>query len=183
MLFSYSCLLTIFFHRIKNNELLSVSEFDDLMFSMNLQVSSKIFINSAEESLYFDQIPAAQSQMASVVNVKVSMQQTKVDESVYNLSVQQRKCILKDEVKLQHFPNEPYSFSNCMRDCRMQRALELCECLPPFYRSSSLRNSTYCNTESLKCLKDEKILDVLKCQHCELTCDFTTFSVESVQTM
>lgn len=163
-----------------NTKLSTAEEFDDARLILTLKTPGKVFINSAEESLHLDQTPTAKVNLDQVVDVTVSMQETKVDKSVHDLSLQQRKCILKDELNLPYFPGEPYSFSNCMKDCRIQQTIELCECLPPFYRSSSMANGTFCDVERLKCLKDQKILDISKCRHCQLACDFTMVSVESV---
>lgn len=148
---------------------------------LSLKLPAKVFVNSADESLYFDQVPVAHITGDEAVDVIISMHETKVDDSVHDLTIQQRKCIFKNEVKLPHFPDEPYSFTNCMKDCRIQQALELCDCLPPFHRSNSMRNATFCDVERLKCLKDEKLLDISKCKRCELSCDFVMFSVENVQ--
>lgn len=128
-------------------------------------------------------MPAATTGLQKFVDVTVSMQQTKTNKNIEELSVPQRKCILKNELKLKHFSNEPYTFSNCMKDCRIDQALNICGCLPPFYRLNQFNNITHCDIQSLKCLKDEKVLDIRKCSHCELSCEFTIFSVESIHTL
>jgi hypothetical protein len=33
----------------------------------------------------------------------------------------------------------------------------------------------------LKCLKDDRILDSNKCNHCELSCDFSVYTIEKIQ--
>lgn len=142
---------------------------------------SKMFIHAVEDSLYFEHIPLTHTQLSTDEEVIFSMQQTKVDPDVKSLSIHQRKCIFSDELKLKYYRDEPYTYSGCMKDCRLHQALKVCGCLPPFHRPPKI-NATKCDIQSLKCLKDERILDTKKCQHCELGCDFTVFTTENIQT-
>lgn len=148
-----------------------------MLLSFLLQVPTKIFINSVDEVLKYEQIPLAGTNIQFSDFVLVSMQSTKTDKSVRDLSMKQRKCIFANDVQLK-YSKEPYTYSGCLRECKIDRAIEFCGCLPPFY---VLSNFTACGLESLKCLKDERIWDVGKCEHCELACDFTVFSLEKVQ--
>lgn len=144
--------------------------------SFNLKTPVKIFHNAADEYLRFDQIPLMKLDSLMDGFALISMQTTKTDRNAKDLSVHQRKCIFSDEVKMK-YSNEPYTFTECMKECKIDRAVEICGCLPPFYVTG---NSTPCDYESLKCLKDEKISDIGHCMKCELACDFTVFTVEKI---
>lgn len=49
------------------------------------------------------------------------------------LSVSQRKCIFPEEKNLRYFPT--YSVANCKTECFIQTALEMCGCIPVWYRN------------------------------------------------
>lgn len=48
------------------------------------------------------------------------------------LSMRQRNCVFFDEVKLRVSPHY-YTFSACVRQCRMDKVVKACGCLPFFY--------------------------------------------------
>lgn len=164
-----------------NNKLLTVEEFDDLSLSFELKVPAKIYLNPTEESLHFEQVPVSYTELETSIDMTISMQQTKNDRSVEDLSINQRKCVFSDEVELKHFKNEPYTLAGCLRDCKVDLALDFCGCLPPFHPPKH-NNLTFCGVRDLRCLKDQMITDVSKCAHCELSCDFTTFALENIKT-
>lgn len=168
-------------YSVLNTNLLTVDEFDDLRLKFDAKVEAKIFLNSADEALHYEQHPIAVTELQKSFSIIVSMQQTESDDTIQTLSIHQRKCIAKDERKLKYYSDQPYSYSGCMTDCKIDQSLEFCGCLPPFYRSSRLNDSAYCDLKTLKCLKDEKIVNSKRCSSCELSCNFTTFSLESVQ--
>lgn len=60
------------------------------------------------------------------------MKQTYTTEDAKQLSIVQRKCIFPDEVKLDIYRNE-YTFTACMKECRINKCMKFCKCLPPFY--------------------------------------------------
>lgn len=151
---------------------------DDVILSFELQTPAKIFLNPVAESLNFEQLPIVQAGLDMKFSAAVAMQQTMTDRDAKDLSINQRKCLFEDEAGMKYFTDEPYTISGCLKECKLDRALKFCGCVPPFYRPSNLRNSTFCDIESLKCLKDEKISDVSECPQCELACDFTIFSIE-----
>lgn len=138
-------------------------------------------MNPTDEPMHFDQSPVFQTELETSVDITVSMLETKNDKSVEDLAIHQRKCIFRDEAKLKHFKSERYTFSGCMRDCRVDLALDICGCLPPFHPPNNC-NSTFCGAKDLKCLKDMRITDFSECNDCELACDFTTFTVENIKT-
>ena len=141
-----------------------------------------MYVNSHEETLFFDQIPVVLTEFDSNVTINLKMQSTKTHKDVKYLRSSQRNCVFNNEMTFSHLVDDSYSFSSCLSDCRINQALNLCGCMPPFHKTKGMSNSTFCDLESLKCLKDPKILDLMKCQHCELPCDFTTFTIDNLQT-
>lgn len=63
----------------------------------------------------------------------ISMKQTYTTEDAKQLTIGQRKCIFPNEIKLDYFDGE-YTFTNCMKECRIKNCLKYCDCIPPFYR-------------------------------------------------
>lgn len=157
-----------------------MEEFDDLSLFLELKVEAKIYLNSKEETIHFEQLPLVQTELETSVDITVSMQQTRNEESVKSLSINQRKCFFNDEVQLKHFSDEPYTYSACLRDCKIELTLETCGCFPPFH--APRHNLTICGIQDLRCLKDVRITDLSKCKRCELSCDFTTFTTENIFT-
>lgn len=116
------------------------------------------------------------------VHALIAMQQTNTNKNALDLSLHQRKCLFEEEVTMKYFADEPYTITGCLKECKLDQAMKICGCLPPFYWPSQLSNATYCDFQSLKCLKDEKVWKVDQCRQCELSCDYTTFSVENLKT-
>ena len=162
-----------------NTNILTVTEFESSELKFEVKVPTRLFLNSPEEFLHFEQEKVFQTQLSTTVHILLSMHNTVAQKPVKDLTIHQRKCIQGSEIKLKILKDHKYSYSVCSSDCKMELAQQVCGCLPPFHRIKSM-NSTFCNIESLKCLKDEKILDLDKCKHCELLCDFTTFQVEKI---
>lgn len=99
-------------------------------------VASQIFIFSNEE--YFGSDFNAQIDWTDdqLVEVRISKKNTYTTDDARQLSIGQRKCIFRDEVKLNYFP-DAYTFSSCMKQCRMTKAIKLCKCNPSFYKPIS----------------------------------------------
>jgi len=96
-------------------------------------IPKQIFIFSNEEYFGSDfnaQIDWSEPQL---VEVRISKKNTYTTDDARQLSIGQRKCIFSDEVKLNYFP-DAYTFSSCMKQCRMNKAIKLCKCNPPFYK-------------------------------------------------
>lgn len=165
-------------YRFTNEKLFETSDLDDTFLSFTLHHEAKVFLNSVDESIHYQQLPLSDANIGRVVSFAVSLQQTKNDKKVRDLSIAQRKCIFSDEVKMKFYKNEPYTFSACMRECQIERALKLCNCLPPFYRPKSLSNVNHCGIKNLAWMKYENISDIKACSHCELPCELSTYSVE-----
>lgn len=155
-----------------------VDEADDKKLSFELKVPSKLFMNSVDESLYSEQRPLWSTKLGTTFEVLIGMHRTEASPKVHDLNMNQRKCVLENEVTLKRMKGEPYSYSSCMNDCQIDLTMQVCGCVPPFHRTKSLKNTTICDVERLKCMKANKISDIKRCRHCELPCDFTTFSVE-----
>lgn len=72
------------------------------------------------------------------MEVRISKKNTYTTDDARQLSIGQRKCIFSDEIKLNYFP-DAYTFSSCMKQCRMNKAIKLCKCNPPFYKPIGAR--------------------------------------------
>lgn len=163
--------------RVPNKKVESVEEFDDQKLTTVLKVPALAYLNSHSESLFYEQKAIGVAKLSESKTIIISMQETRSEKDLRSLWVRQRQCVFGDEKKLKYFKDQEYTYSSCMKECKMDRAMQFCGCLPPFYRPNAMRNLTYCDADSLKCLKDERIWNTTSCNKCYLGCDFTVFSV------
>ncbi|ALC49816.1 ppk23 [Drosophila busckii] len=141
--------------------------------------SSRIFIFSNEEYFGSDfnaQIDWTEDQL---VEVRISKKNTYTTDDARQLSIGQRKCIFGDEVKLSYFPDD-YTFSSCMKQCRINKAIKLCKCNPPFYKPIS--NAPMCTVTDFNCLNEHQlnITNIKDCLQCELSCSKTVFNIDKL---
>ena len=94
---------------------------------------SRIFVHSHFENFGYDYGPLIVWSPDFASDLLISMKQTYTTEDAKQLSIGQRKCIFPDEIKLDIY-NEEYTFTSCMKECRIKKSMKLCKCIPPFYR-------------------------------------------------
>uniref|UniRef100_A0A1A9W418 Uncharacterized protein n=1 Tax=Glossina brevipalpis TaxID=37001 RepID=A0A1A9W418_9MUSC len=140
---------------------------------------SEVYIFSNEEYFGKEFNPQFSWSANQFVEVRISKKNTYTTDESRQLSISQRKCIFYDEVKLQYFPDE-YTFSSCMKECRMRNALKLCKCLPPFYKPTA--DVKICTVKQLSCLEKYKhnITNNKDCYRCELGCSKTVYNIEKL---
>ncbi|CRK93114.1 CLUMA_CG006714, isoform A [Clunio marinus] len=146
------------------------------------KIPANIFLNAIDEPLSLKQIHIEETNSQSSTLAFISLKQTKTNGNVRELSTHQRKCVFKDEIQMKYYQDQPYSLSICLRECRIDEAIELCGCLPPFYRPAIL-NLRFCDVQDTQCFMHHDIWSEEKCSHCYLTCDVTVFSLENVQSI
>ncbi|XP_013178118.1 PREDICTED: sodium channel protein Nach-like isoform X2 [Papilio xuthus] len=134
-----------------------------------------IYIHSTEEMAGLEQ-SAQLSWDHRVEKVSFSVKHTYTTEDARQLSIRQRRCIFADEVKLE--TSSIYTYSACMRQCRMQRSRSYCKCVPHFYPKTRYRQ---CTVRELECIARyaAAITDVSRCT-CELGCSHTVYEVEKL---
>jgi len=131
--------------------------------------------------LNWNEIPAFTVAKGQAARIVLAVKKTRTDENARELSIEQRKCVFDGELSLKFYKNEPYTFSGCMKECRMTNAMEICGCLPPFYRPPHYENFTLCTAADLACLRDERIVDLKRCDNCQISCNTTVYTVGRVQ--
>uniref|UniRef100_A0A182PWD2 Uncharacterized protein n=1 Tax=Anopheles epiroticus TaxID=199890 RepID=A0A182PWD2_9DIPT len=138
---------------------------------------SNIFVHSYNEISGWDFQPQVMWDIDSKVEFLISMKQTYTTEDAQQLSIGQRKCIFPEEEKLQYY-QDAYTFSGCMKECRISKSLKYCKCVPPFY--APVRAIPSCTTGSFQCLSEytENITSIYSCQDCELGCLNTVYDIE-----
>ncbi|KAI9586057.1 hypothetical protein GQX74_001904 [Glossina fuscipes] len=148
-----------------------------LLFELNVKADIYVFSNEDYFGKEFN--PQVTWDLDQFVEVRISKKSTYTTDESRQLSISQRKCIFYDEVKLQYFPDD-YTFSSCMKECRMRNAIKLCKCLPPFYRPTP--DLRYCDIKELSCLEKHKqnITRNKDCRHCELGCSKTVYNIEKL---
>ncbi|XP_018785569.1 PREDICTED: sodium channel protein Nach isoform X2 [Bactrocera latifrons] len=141
--------------------------------------TAKVFIFSNEEYFGSDFNAQIEWEDNQKVEARISKKNTYTTDDARQLTIGQRKCIFYDEVKLQYFP-EGYTFSSCMKECRMKRAIKFCKCNPPFYKP--IPSVPTCGVSDLLCLEKNKanITNIRNCMQCELSCSKTVFNIEKL---
>ncbi|XP_066260979.1 sodium channel protein Nach-like [Euwallacea similis] len=99
------------------------------------------------------------------------------------LTIKQRKCRFYHESNLTHFP--VYSYMLCRMECRIQLSLQLCGCVPHFYRNQKFEK--ICDSAGLRCLsqnQDQLISLEPSGQpcYCEANCEEVNYVLEDVDT-
>lgn len=141
--------------------------------------TSKIFLFSNEEQFGGDfkaQLEWVEGQSSDIL---ISKKNTYTTDDARQLSIQQRKCIFFDEFDLRYYPGD-YTFSSCMKECRMRKAIYLCKCIPPFFKPVPGQNM--CKISDFGCLIKfrSNITNLKDCRQCELGCSKTVFNIEKL---
>ncbi|GAB0087900.1 uncharacterized protein DMENIID0001_022620 [Sergentomyia squamirostris] len=175
-------------HLIPSSTTVTVHPLDGEIYAqlINLSTAYEVYFHAAME------IPDISKRRysfddAGYATVELTALEIRTTADARDLSISQRRCRFTDEAgSLQHSP--VYSLNLCRVECRIQMALELCHCIPHFYRSRTKRGRQYpvCGFEGMKCLsgiKDEIISlhsDTMKIKcKCEENCDNSNFFVQA----
>lgn len=81
---------------------------------------------------------------------RVTAEQTSCSTNVMNLNVADRNCLFASERVLKNFVD--YREINCDIECRAEKVLEKCECLPFYY--PNIEALPVCNFTKLECLNE-----------------------------
>ncbi|CAG9785122.1 unnamed protein product [Diatraea saccharalis] len=135
-----------------------------------------IYIHSTEEVAGLEQSPQ-HSWDRRVEKVSFSVKHTYTTEDARQLSIRQRRCIFANEQKLE--TSTIYTYSTCMRQCRMRRSRAYCKCVPHFYPPT--KGYRMCTVRELECIARyaDAITDVTRCA-CELGCTHSVYEVEKL---
>ncbi|XP_059617760.1 sodium channel protein Nach [Phlebotomus argentipes] len=148
-----------------------------------LQRSAAVFVHAQSELSGWDFRPQLEWRTDFSSDILITMKQTYTTEEARQLSIGQRKCIFPNEVRIKNFPfDEDYTFTGCMMDCRIEKAVKLCKCLPPFYHSIPGSLTPYCTAKDLSCLSRfaRNITQITDCRQCELSCLNTVYDVDKL---
>ena len=63
--------------------------------------------------------------------------------AIPDVSFEKRQCYVDGEQSLKYHPDVKYSRSSCLHECRAEKIMEECHCLPYFIRSILRLNSYY----------------------------------------
>lgn len=66
-------------------------------------------------------------------SLSLDPEQTVATPEVRSLSLRDRKCVFTDEKSLKLYSN--YSHENCLNECRIEKIVKLCSCIPFFYKN------------------------------------------------
>lgn len=141
---------------------------------------ARIFVHSHAENFGWDFRPQIEWTPPYSTDLLITMKQTYTTEDARQLSVVQRKCIFPDEQRLSIYNDDEYTFTSCMKECRLRKAVQLCHCVPPFYRPLDV--APYCDLQDFDCLTKNvgNITDVRDCKGCELSCSNTVYDIEKL---
>jgi acid-sensing ion channel, other len=148
-----------------------------------LKGKAKVFLHSPDDVTAYEMLPLFDLLESENVESLISMKQTYTTDDARQLTVKQRKCIFQDELNLKYYKDDIYSLSACMIKCRMQKAMKLCGCIPPFYAPANENlqwRSCKSTLENIACLARyrKNITSISGCSHCELSCFTTIYETE-----
>ncbi|KAE8738754.1 hypothetical protein FOCC_FOCC015764 [Frankliniella occidentalis] len=121
-----------------------------------------------------------------IARLSFDAKETYTTDSARQLSIRQRRCVFEDEIAL--VTDTIYTFTACMRQCRMELAHALCGCIPPFYPPPARKvkgykiNFRYCTLKELGCIAKnaDKFSNRLSKCSCELGCSNTVYEMEKL---
>lgn len=102
--------------------------------------ATQVYLHSTEDLPVIDVSPQHVWDR-KIQSINFSPKQTYTTESARQLSIQQRKCVFGDEIKL--LTSDTYTYQSCMIQCRMKLARSLCKCVPFFYRNIGIYFISY----------------------------------------
>lgn len=105
-----------------------------------------IYLHSYLETTTFDFKPPVTWAANFAIDLLISMKQTYTTDQATQLTIAQRKCIFEHERKM-IYRKENYTFTGCMRECRIANSMKYCGCVAPFYISDT-RTLKYCKIVS-----------------------------------
>lgn len=81
------------------------------------------------------------------------------------------------------FQDTTYSYTSCIRECRMNTAMKLCNCIPFFYPTMN-GEFRHCKINELSCINQnlDKIMSTDKCS-CYLGCSNTVYEIEKMNVL
>lgn len=150
---------------------------------LNLKETSKFYMHSVSEVFGYDNRVQFVWEPETSVDILISMKQTYTTEDAAQLTIAQRKCIFPEasEVDIHYYKDEDYSLSSCMKECRMENAIKLCDCIPPFYAPANPKSGkSQCKIKDFECLSKHasNITNIRRCLKCELSCLNTVYDIE-----
>ncbi|KAJ1532259.1 hypothetical protein ONE63_000875 [Megalurothrips usitatus] len=154
----------------------------DMTWSMSIDTDDPqnntvfVYVGSSDDLPVMDVAPHHQW-TRRISRLSFDAKETYTTSDARQLSIRQRKCVYPDEVAL--VTDHKYTYSACMRQCRMELAQRLCGCVPPFY---SLPALSYCTLKEMGCLvkNAEKFTPKNISCPCELGCMHTVYEMEKL---
>ncbi|KAK3911908.1 Sodium channel protein Nach [Frankliniella fusca] len=147
--------------------------------------SVSVFIGSSDDLPTLDMAPQ-HVWTRRISRLSFDAKETYTTDSARQLSIRQRRCVFEDEIAL--VTDTKYTYSACMRQCRMELAHALCGCLPPFYPLPTRKvkgyktRFRYCTLKELGCIvknADKFSTKWINCP-CELGCSHTVYEMEKL---
>lgn len=103
-----------------------------MTFVLNNPLSAiQVYLHSTEDLPIID-INPQHIWNQKIQSIKFSPKDTYTTKGAWQLSIQQRKCVFEDEIRL--LTSDTYTYQSCMIQCHMELARSLCKCVPFFYQ-------------------------------------------------
>ncbi|KAL0870530.1 hypothetical protein ABMA27_005503 [Loxostege sticticalis] len=135
----------------KKNIDLSVHERDFFIQLVNYADVYKVFIHSPDE-LIQSSTPSYTSRSSNYIYFGVKVWSTRISDRLRKYPLSVRNCRFLNEPINKRYPI--YTYSHCLIECRIKMILELCGCIPHFYRR--LDHEKVCNLSELPCFVEHK---------------------------
>lgn len=180
ILIKFSNIYPLYTKRVRHETFSELYETDNkwaLFFTVPSR--ARVFVHSIAEITSHDYRPTIIWDPKFKIDLLVTMKQTYTTEDAETLSIKQRKCIFDHEVEVTYYKKDIYTFTSCMRECRVKRSNKFCKCISPYYKPQRDKYRQ-CGVADIPCLQKNRkaITDIRYCRHCELNCLNTVYDIE-----
>ncbi|XP_072938380.1 pickpocket protein 28-like [Epargyreus clarus] len=131
----------------KTNIELTIYEGDFLAQITNYSINYKVYIHHPDE-LVLSTSPSFTFDVEGTVTFGLSVWSTRIAEELRPKSTLLRKCRFVNEPLSKRYP--VYSYNHCILECRIGIIIQLCGCVPHFYKP--LGNERVCSINELECV-------------------------------
>ncbi|GAB0096687.1 sodium channel protein Nach-like [Sergentomyia squamirostris] len=153
---------------------------DNFLILLNLNGSSyDIYWHNPYDFPSADKVVHMDSEYPTYTSLVFKSFQLYCTDKVHRLLIYQRQCRFDDESNLDHF-SYAYSYDVCRTECRIKKMLQLCGCIPFFYRA--VDTDRYCTIHGLKCIAYYQV-NIEKSRDCDCIsrCEGVIYNLDSVE--
>ncbi|KAG5680577.1 hypothetical protein PVAND_010074 [Polypedilum vanderplanki] len=130
---------------------------------------SRVFVTNFDEVTSGDNLDYVILTHSLILERNIIVDEIRADPKIRNFAPRGRKCKFPDEYNSKYY--NVYTYNFCKMDCRINRALKYCGCVPFFYTVKLQPPIKFCNITGLLCLSNKpEWFDATSCK-CMKLCE------------